>query len=73
MLAQAFALLVAAGVAVGQQVSNTATNTQAVDQAAATALTESPTSYVKGKLFDRIIQIYLETTYYDEAVANRKD
>ncbi|KAF7530945.1 hypothetical protein G7054_g9392 [Neopestalotiopsis clavispora] len=70
MLAQAFALLAAAGVAVGQQVSNTATNTQAVDQAAATALTESPTSYVKGKLFDRIIQIYLETTYYDEAVAN---
>ncbi|KAI0178164.1 hypothetical protein BJ166DRAFT_600784 [Pestalotiopsis sp. NC0098] len=69
---KAFALLAAAGLAVGAdtRVSNTATGTNAIERARETARTESPTSYVKGKSFDRIIQIYLETTYYDEAIAN---
>lgn len=71
---KAFALLAAAGLAVGAdtRVSNTATGTNAIERARETARTESPTSYVKGKSFDRIIQIYLETTYYDEAIANRE-
>lgn len=72
MYLKAFALLAAAGLAVGAdtRVSNTATGTNAIERARETARTESPTSNVKGKSFDRIIQIYLETTYYDEAIAN---
>ncbi|KAK6218750.1 [4Fe-4S] proteins maturation [Pestalotiopsis sp. IQ-011] len=40
--------------------SNTATGTNAIKRARETARTESPTSDVKGKSFDRIIQIYLD-------------
>ncbi|KAL5454686.1 hypothetical protein PMIN06_004836 [Paraphaeosphaeria minitans] len=39
--------------------------------AAATALTESPTSDVEGKAFDRILQIYYETTSYENAAVDR--
>ncbi|KAI1871798.1 hypothetical protein JX265_005784 [Neoarthrinium moseri] len=70
MLNRAFTILAAAGLAVGQSVSNTATATSDIAAAAATARTESPTSHVKGKAFDRIVQIYLETTAFDSAVNN---
>ncbi|KAF6783879.1 putative acid phosphatase, partial [Colletotrichum musicola] len=48
----------------------TSTASADVAAAAATAKTESPTSNVKGKAFDRIVQIYLETTAYENATAN---
>ncbi|KAK8863305.1 Acid phosphatase [Apiospora arundinis] len=51
-------------------VTHTATATSDIAAAAATAKTESPTSNVKGKAFDRIFQIYLETTAYENATAD---
>src|SRR5579871_5645232 len=51
---------------------NTATSTSAVEAAAATALTLSPTSHVKGKAFDRIAIIFLENTDSSEAFADRE-
>lgn len=42
-----------------------------VAMAAATARTLSPTSNVEGKAFDRILTIYLETTGYQNAIADR--
>lgn len=53
-------------------VTHTATATSDIAAAAATAKTESPTSNVKGKAFDRILQIYLETTAYENATADRE-
>jgi hypothetical protein len=52
-------------------VQYTSTASAAIAAAAATALTESPTSNVKGKVFDRVLQIYLETTAYENAIADR--
>ncbi|KAI1434376.1 acid phosphatase phoa [Xylaria sp. CBS 124048] len=46
----------------------TATGTAAVAAAAATAKSESPTSHVKGKAFDRFVVIFLENTDYSLAV-----
>jgi hypothetical protein len=43
----------------------------AVDAEAATALTFSPTSNVKGKKFDRFVTIWLENQDYDIAAADR--
>ncbi|KAH8846312.1 hypothetical protein MCOR27_002164 [Pyricularia oryzae] len=48
----------------------TATATADVAAAAATANTLSPTSNVEGKAFNRILQIYLETTAYEHAINN---
>ncbi|GKT45737.1 acid phosphatase [Colletotrichum spaethianum] len=48
----------------------TSTASAAVAAAAATAKTESPVSNVKGKVFNRIAQIYLETTAYENATAD---
>lgn len=53
-------------------VVHTSTASADIAAAAATALTESSTSNVKGKAFDRILQIFLETTSYDNAIADRK-
>jgi hypothetical protein len=61
-------LLAAAGAA--QAVLHTSTASSDVEQARATAKTSSPTSNVKGKVFDRIMQIYLETTAYEDAIAD---
>ena len=55
-----------------QTVTHTSTATSDVAAAAATALTESSTSYVKGKAFDRILVIYLETTAFDNAIQDRE-
>ncbi|KAK1988481.1 phosphoesterase [Colletotrichum cereale] len=46
----------------------TSTASAAVAAAAATAKTLSPVSNVKGKAFNRIMQIYLETTAYENAI-----
>ncbi|TLS26928.1 hypothetical protein PpBr36_04178 [Pyricularia pennisetigena] len=48
----------------------TATATAEVAAAAATAKTLSPTSNVEGKAFNRILQIYLETTAYENTINN---
>lgn len=73
MRAGNFSILLLCGVAFGQiTVENTATCSSSVQAAAATALTESPTSNVPGKAFDRIMMVYLETTSYGNATADRK-
>ncbi|KAG0647880.1 Phosphate-repressible acid phosphatase [Hyphodiscus hymeniophilus] len=50
--------------------SPTATDVADVDAAQATAKTESPTSHVKGKAFDRYVSIWFENTDYDMAAAD---
>lgn len=50
---------------------NTATNAADVAAAAATAKTESPSSKVPGKAFDRFVIIWLENTDYSAAAADR--
>lgn len=68
----ALALLLAAGGALSQSVSTqyTATGTADVAAARATAKTSSPTSNVKGKVFDRLAIIWLENTDYDLAAGD---
>lgn len=51
---------------------NTLTSPVDVARAAATARTNSPTSNVKGRAFDRIAIIWLENTDYAKAVGDRK-
>lgn len=55
----------------GWETRYTATGVQEVAAAAATALTSSPTSHVKGKAFDRIAIIYFENQNYDKAYGDR--
>jgi hypothetical protein len=52
--------------------SPTATDVLDVYAAQATAKTESPTSHVKGKVFDRYVSIWFENTDYDMAAADRE-
>ncbi|OQO08545.1 hypothetical protein B0A48_06415 [Cryoendolithus antarcticus] len=62
-----------AGLAVGAAAqANIYTSTKAVDvaAAAATATTTSPTSDVKGRVFDRFVTIWLENTDYSKASAD---
>lgn len=68
MQSATIALLIALAALVAGQ--NTATDTADVAAAAATAVTHSPTSNVKGKAFDRIAIIWLENTDYDKAVGD---
>ena len=87
MYLASFALLAASGLVLAQpppkvsmpmpgpgpiQVSFTATGTCAEPSAQATARTESSTSNVKGKAFDRILQVMLETTSFGNATADRR-
>jgi hypothetical protein len=67
-------LAVAASVVglVAAQNQFTATDKAGVAAAAATAVTRSPTSHVKGKAFDRFVVIWLENTDYDKAVGDRE-
>lgn len=53
-------------------VSPTASDAPDVLAAQATARTESPTSHVKGKAFDRYVSIWFENTDYDMAAADRE-
>ena len=52
--------------------SPTATDPADVYAAQATAKTESPTSHVKGRAFDRYVSIWFENTDYDMAASDRK-
>lgn len=54
------------------EIKYTATATDAIARAAATAKTSSPTSNVKGKAFDRIAIIYFENQNYDKAYGDRE-
>ncbi len=65
------ALLASASAAVAQT-QFTATSVAAVESAAATAKSRSPTSNVKGKVFDRIAIVWLENTDYELAIADRE-
>lgn len=64
-------ILAACDFAAAQKVQHTRTGTCAVAAARATAQSESPTSNVPGKLFDRILTVYLETTSFGNATADR--
>lgn len=74
MRSQTVALLAAAaGSASAQEYySYTATATASVYAAQATAKSASPVTHVKGKAFDRFVQIWLENTDYDLAIGDRK-
>ena len=71
MQAKLLSLVALAG-SVAAQTQYTATSTAAVAAAAATAKSSSPTSNVKGKVFDRLAIIWLENTDYDLAAGDRK-
>jgi acid phosphatase len=60
-----------ASIAVAAPASPTATDPADVHAAQATAKTDSPTSKVKGKAFDRFVSIWFENTDYDMAKADR--
>lgn len=67
----ALAGIVAAGECpAGAENKYTATATDAVYAAQATAKTSSPTSNVKGKAFDRIAIIYFENQNYDKSIGD---
>lgn len=70
-LQSAFAVVSTLVVAVSGQTQYTASKAADVAAAKATAPTLSPTSYVKGKSFDRIVQIWLENTDFDMAQGDR--
>jgi acid phosphatase len=67
-----FVVVAFASLAAMSPVSPTATDAQDVYAAQATAKTESPTSHVPGKAFDRYVSIWLENTDYDVALADRR-
>jgi hypothetical protein len=52
-------------------IPNTATGTADIAAARATAKTSSPTSHVRGKVFDRFVIIWNENTDFDKAQADR--
>ena len=55
------------------QTQYTSTGTAAVAKAKATAKTESPTSNVAGKTFDRFVTIWCENTDYSMAAGDREN
>jgi acid phosphatase len=61
----AAAAIVAIAAAAPAPASPTATDAADVQAAAATAGSESPTSKVKGKVFDRYVSIWLENNDFD--------
>jgi acid phosphatase len=65
-------LAAAAPAASSTGASVTASDAADVYAAQATAKTESPTSHVKGKAFDRYVSIWFENTDYDMAKADRE-
>jgi acid phosphatase len=67
-----FVVMAFASLAATSPVSLTATDAQDVYAAQATAKTESPTSHVPGKAFDRYVSIWLENTDFDVALADRR-
>lgn len=71
MLHSSIILLAVGSYAFAEHVKYTATGTCYLPKAQATALTESPTSNVAGKAFDKILTVYLETTSFGNATADR--
>jgi hypothetical protein len=69
MLSSIIVLALGLATATNAQTQYTATGTAAVAAARATAPTLSPTSYVKGKTFDRFVTIWFENTDYSVAAA----
>lgn len=66
------ATLATVALAVPTPASPTATDVADVQAAQATAKSQSPTSKVKGKAFDRYVSIWFENTDYDMAAADRE-
>lgn len=54
------------------QTQYTSTAVAAVEAARATAKTLSPVSSIRGKTFDRFVQIWLENTDFDMAAGDRE-
>lgn len=71
MLVHLVTTLAAAGLSIAQ-IQFTSTASADVAAAAATARTESPVSNKNGKAFNRVLTIYLETTAFNNTVADRK-
>jgi acid phosphatase len=63
--------IISVAIAAPAPASPTATDAADVYAAAATAKSESPTSKVKGKVFDRYVSIWLENQDYDIVSADR--
>ncbi|KAK3943230.1 phosphoesterase family-domain-containing protein [Diplogelasinospora grovesii] len=63
-------LSTSASVSVSVETMYTATAASSIAQAAATALTQSLTSGLRGKTFDRFVQIWLENQDYDIAAGD---
>jgi acid phosphatase len=73
MRSSIIATLSVASLSVASPVSSpTATDAANVYAAQATAISRSPTSSVKGKVFDRYVSIWFENTDYDMAAADRR-
>ncbi len=72
---RAFSRIVAVALALAAnsnaQTQYTSTAVAAVEAARATAKTLSPVSSIKGKTFDRFVQIWLENTDFDMAAGDR--
>ena len=68
----AAAALASIAVAAPAPASPTATDPADVYAAQATAKSESPTSKVKGKVFDRYVSIWFENQDYDIVLADRE-
>lgn len=72
MLPESLISLILLATATTAFAQNTATGTREVAAAAATAVTNSPTSDVKGKVFDRFVVVWLENTDFDKSVGDRE-
>lgn len=73
MRAELISVLAAASTVAAQaETWYTATATDSVAAARATAKTSSPTSHVKGKAFDRLAIVWLENTDYELAIGDRE-
>src|SRR6185437_12228098 len=70
-LSTAFLGMVGVATTVYAQTQYTSTNVAAVAAAAATAKTLSPVSEIRGKQFDRFVNIWLENTDFDMAAGDR--
>lgn len=72
MLSLATVVLAGLATASAQSVSvtNTATNTAAIASERATVVPSTPTSFVKGKAFDRFVTIMMENTDFDLAAGD---
>lgn len=51
---------------------HTATDASAIGDELATSVPQSPVTHVKGKVFDRFVNIMLENTDFDLAASDRK-